>query len=113
MNFSEENISKIRKSVGLVFQDPDDQLFMPTVLEDVMFGPKNFGFSDELVEKNISDSLSMSALTFVGRPKSEVTMLIAEVAISSTLRSKSKLKDVTLIGNDILKETTTSDESQL
>ena len=35
--FSEENISKIRKSVGLVFQDPDDQLFMPTVLEDVMF----------------------------------------------------------------------------
>jgi cobalt/nickel transport system ATP-binding protein len=40
ISYSEKNISKIRKSVGLVFQDPDDQLFMPTVLEDVMFGPK-------------------------------------------------------------------------
>ena len=58
-DFSKENISKIRKSVGLVFQDPDDQLFMPTVLEDVMFGPKNFGFSDELVEKNSSDNIAI------------------------------------------------------
>ncbi len=47
LDFTEENIFKIRKRVGVVFQDPDDQLFMPTVLEDVMFGPKNFGFSIE------------------------------------------------------------------
>jgi cobalt/nickel transport system ATP-binding protein len=36
-------LSEIRRSVGLVFQDPDDQLFMPTVLEDVAFGPMNLG----------------------------------------------------------------------
>ncbi len=37
------NLREIRRRVGLVFQDPDDQLFMPTVAEDVRFGPANFG----------------------------------------------------------------------
>jgi cobalt/nickel transport system ATP-binding protein len=36
----------LRARVGLVFQDPDDQLFMPTVREDVAFGPLNLGFDD-------------------------------------------------------------------
>ncbi len=44
LEFVEENLAEIRKTVGVVFQDPDDQLFMPTVLEDVMFGPKKFWF---------------------------------------------------------------------
>ncbi len=35
----------IRRKVGLVFQDPDDQLFLPTLLEDVAFGPRNLGYS--------------------------------------------------------------------
>jgi cobalt/nickel transport system ATP-binding protein len=38
-----ENFLEIRRRVGLVFQDPDDQLFMPTVREDVEFGPRNLG----------------------------------------------------------------------
>lgn len=37
------NLAEIRRRVGIVFQDPDDQLFMPTVREDVAFGPANFG----------------------------------------------------------------------
>ena len=37
------NLKRIRRLVGIVFQDPDDQLFMPTVAEDVGFGPANFG----------------------------------------------------------------------
>ena len=37
------NLREIRRRVGIVFQDPDDQLFMPTVGEDVAFGPANFG----------------------------------------------------------------------
>ncbi|MDL9937016.1 ABC transporter ATP-binding protein [Gordonia sp. ABSL1-1] len=42
-------LREIRRRVGLVFQDPDDQLFMPTVIEDVAFGPANFGVGgDEL-----------------------------------------------------------------
>nr|WP_114773836.1 ATP-binding cassette domain-containing protein [Lentzea flaviverrucosa] len=41
-----QNLREIRRRVGLVFQDPDDQLFSPTVGEDVAFGPRNFGMSD-------------------------------------------------------------------
>ncbi|MGD9985277.1 energy-coupling factor ABC transporter ATP-binding protein [Pseudonocardia sp.] len=37
------NLHEVRRRVGIVFQDPDDQLFMPTVREDVAFGPANFG----------------------------------------------------------------------
>ncbi|MGX7829297.1 energy-coupling factor ABC transporter ATP-binding protein [Actinokineospora sp. 24-640] len=40
------NLKEIRRRVGIVFQDPDDQLFMPTVREDVAFGPANFGLPD-------------------------------------------------------------------
>ncbi len=38
-----ETLPAVRRSVGLIFQNPDDQLFMPTVLEDVAFGPLNLG----------------------------------------------------------------------
>ena len=69
VSYTEDNISKIRKSVGLVFQDPDDQLFMPTVLEDVMFGPKNFGFSEEQVEANSMKALEqVKMLEFIDKP---------------------------------------------
>jgi len=42
-----EELRELRRSIGLVFQDADDQLFSPTVLEDVAFGPLNLGFSQE------------------------------------------------------------------
>jgi cobalt/nickel transport system ATP-binding protein len=43
------NLKEIRRRVGIVFQDPDDQLFMPTVFDDVAFGPANLGLrGDEL-----------------------------------------------------------------
>jgi cobalt/nickel transport system ATP-binding protein len=45
-------VTEIRRRVGIVFQDPDDQLFMPTVAEDVGFGPANLGLrGDELSER--------------------------------------------------------------
>ena len=40
-----QNLARIRTKVGLVFQDSDEQLFMPTVLEDVAFGPMNLGLA--------------------------------------------------------------------
>ena len=50
MKVAEENVREVRRRVGLVFQDPDDQLFLPTLLEDVAFGPLNEGkTSDEAV----------------------------------------------------------------
>ena len=46
------NLAEIRRRVGIVFQDPDDQLFMPTVRDDVAFGPSNLGLrGDELAAR--------------------------------------------------------------
>jgi len=49
----------IRQTVGMVFQNPDDQLFMPTVEEDVAFGPMNMKLPQEEIERRIEKSLSM------------------------------------------------------
>jgi len=46
-------LSEIRRTVGMVFQDPDDQLFMPTVFDDVAFGPMNLGFSAEQARERV------------------------------------------------------------
>lgn len=47
----------VRQSVGIVFQDPDNQLFMPTVEEDVAFGPANMGLSPEEIEQRVDAAL--------------------------------------------------------
>jgi cobalt/nickel transport system ATP-binding protein len=49
---------ELRARVGLVFQDPDDQLFMPTVREDVAFGPLNLGLSREHALARVSEALA-------------------------------------------------------
>ncbi|MEM1171178.1 MAG: ABC transporter ATP-binding protein [Cyanobacteria bacterium P01_H01_bin.35] len=43
----EKTLSQVRRQIGFCFQNPDDQLFMPTILEDITFGPLNYGFSPE------------------------------------------------------------------
>lgn len=57
--------SKLKKKVGMVFQFPEYQLFSETVLKDVMFGPKNFGFSEEEAKER-----AIKALHDVGIPES-------------------------------------------
>jgi cobalt/nickel transport system ATP-binding protein len=52
-----ETAASIRKKVGLVFQDPNDQLFMPTVFEDVAFGPSNLGCSETEVRERVQTAL--------------------------------------------------------
>ena len=52
-----DDTKDLRARVGLVFQDPDDQLFMPTVREDVAFGPLNLGFSRAEVEDRVQTAL--------------------------------------------------------
>jgi len=49
----------VRRKVGIVFQNPDDQLFMPTVFDDVAFGPLNLGMTAECVQERVSESLMM------------------------------------------------------
>src|SRR5512145_1321426 len=50
-------LREIRRTVGMVFQDPDDQLFMPTVFDDVAFGPCNQGFAGADLELRVSQAL--------------------------------------------------------
>jgi cobalt/nickel transport system ATP-binding protein len=52
-----ENLKEIRRRVGVVFQDPDDQLFMPTVRDDVAFGPANLGLRDEELAERVRAAL--------------------------------------------------------
>jgi cobalt/nickel transport system ATP-binding protein len=60
---------EIRKKVGFVFQRPDDQLFMPTVYEDVAFGPINLGVPPERVDERVEDALEkVSCLHLINRP---------------------------------------------
>ncbi|MFH1834582.1 MAG: ABC transporter ATP-binding protein [Methanobacteriota archaeon] len=60
---NEKNVSDVRVQIGLVFQDPDDQLFMPTVEEDVAFGPLNMGLSYEEVTERTKKALSLVGLS--------------------------------------------------
>jgi cobalt/nickel transport system ATP-binding protein len=57
MEAAKENLKAIRAKVGLVFQDPRDQLFMPTVRDDIAFGPFNLKWSREEIEEGIKTVL--------------------------------------------------------
>jgi cobalt/nickel transport system ATP-binding protein len=52
-----ETLGELRRKVGMVFQNPDDQLFMPTVYEDIAFGPRNCGVPEEQMEKRVDEVL--------------------------------------------------------
>jgi energy-coupling factor transporter ATP-binding protein EcfA2 len=57
-----ENVAAVRQMVGLVFQDPDDQLFSPTVGEDVAFGPVNLGLPPDEVRRRVAEALEAVGL---------------------------------------------------
>jgi cobalt/nickel transport system ATP-binding protein len=61
-----QNVEIIRRQVGLVFQDPDDQLFCPTVQEDVAFGPQQLGLNDQEVAARVQKSLAQVGLAGFG-----------------------------------------------
>ena len=58
-----KNILEVRKTVGVVFQDPDDQIFAPTVKQDVAFGHMNLGLPEDEIEKRVSEALETVRLT--------------------------------------------------
>lgn len=57
LELGDRTVHEIRRRVGLVFQDPDDQLFMPTVREDVEFGPLNFGLRGQQLRQRVDAAL--------------------------------------------------------
>ena len=63
------NLHEVRRRVGIVFQDPDDQLFMPTVRDDVAFGPRNLGLRGPELEARVLEALELVGMAeFVDRP---------------------------------------------
>jgi cobalt transport protein ATP-binding subunit len=58
MEVAPPHLQEIRRRVGIVFQDPDDQLFMPTVGEDVAFGPTNFGVKGPALRERVDEALA-------------------------------------------------------
>jgi len=60
---TKDNLPMIRAMVGLVFQNPDDQLFSPTVFEDVAFGPLHMGLSEDEVRQRVDNALEAVKMT--------------------------------------------------
>ncbi|WP_068271207.1 energy-coupling factor ABC transporter ATP-binding protein [Aldersonia kunmingensis] len=58
VELSRKTAREIRRRVGVVFQDPDDQLFMPTVAQDVAFGPANFGVDEGELDARVDEALA-------------------------------------------------------
>ena len=58
MEVGRDTLPRIRAEVGLVFQDPDDQLFSPTVRDDVAFGPLHMGLSDDEIHDRVERALA-------------------------------------------------------
>lgn len=66
---TKKTLPLIRRTVGMVFQNPDDQLFMPTVFDDVAFGPLNMGLPTDDVEERVEKALrTVGALHLKDRP---------------------------------------------
>jgi cobalt/nickel transport system ATP-binding protein len=63
LDVTKRSLPEIRRRVGVVFQDPDDQLFMPTVGEDVAFGPRNLGLSEDEVATRVATALEQVGMS--------------------------------------------------
>jgi cobalt/nickel transport system ATP-binding protein len=87
------NLRSIRSKVGIVFQDPDDQLFMPTVGEDVAFGPYNMGVRGEELEKVVIEALELVGMTeFKDRPPHHLSFgQRRRVAVATVLAMKPEI----------------------
>ncbi|EHM09771.1 ABC-type cobalt transport system, ATPase component [Thermanaerovibrio velox DSM 12556] len=59
---SKRDLREVRRRVGLVFQFPEQQLFADTVYEEIAFGPRNWGFSDEEVRRSVEDAVEAVGL---------------------------------------------------
>ena len=74
LKYDKKSLLKFRQKVGIVFQNPDDQIFAPTVEEDVAFGPLNLGLTMEEVQDRVEEALARVGMTgfektfFLGLP---------------------------------------------
>lgn len=93
MPVEKKNYTEIRKKVGYLFQNSDNQLFLPTVREDVEFGPKNYGYSKEEINERCEWALSqVDMLEFIDEPIYHLSGgLKKRAAIASILSLKPRI----------------------
>ena len=69
-----ENLWEIRQEIGFLFQNPDDQLFAPTVWEDIAFGPRNQGLEEDEVNDRLEWSLNVVGMQdYINRPVNQMS----------------------------------------
>jgi cobalt/nickel transport system ATP-binding protein len=90
---NKESLQRIRSKVGIVFQDPDDQLFMPTVGEDVAFGPYNMGIRGAELDAVVDNALTqVGMLEFKTRPPHHLSFgQRRRVAVATVLAMKPEI----------------------
>jgi cobalt/nickel transport system ATP-binding protein len=93
LRVGEGDVRQLRAAVGLVFQDPDDQLFMPTVAEDVAFGPLNLGVPHDEVRDRVDAALAAVRMEHVtGRAPHQLSLgQRRRVAIATVLAMRPRL----------------------
>ena len=67
VKLEKSTVAGVRRSVGLVFQDSDDQLFTTSVYDDVAFGPRNMGLSEEAVRTAVDDALERTDIAHLAK----------------------------------------------
>ncbi len=90
---NKNTVKSIRSKIGIVFQNPDDQLFSPSVFEDVAFGPMNFGISEPDLSQTVQKALSEVGLSGYEQ-RSSLQMSYGEkklVSIATILSSNPEL----------------------
>ena len=88
-----DGLKQIRSKIGIVFQDPDDQLFMPTVGEDVAFGPYNMGIRGAELDKAVDEALALVHMSeFKERPPHHLSFgQRRRVAVATVLAMKPEI----------------------
>ena len=87
------SLKAIRSKIGIVFQDPDDQLFMPTVGEDIAFGPYNMGLRGDELNEVVAQALTqVGMLEFIDRPPHHLSFgQRRRVAVATVLAMKPEI----------------------
>lgn len=93
MKVTKQNIQVVRALVGLVFQNPDDQLFSPTVFEDVAFGPLHMGLPEVTVNERVREALAQVDMSgYVNRQSYHLSMGEKKrIAIATVLAMRPKI----------------------
>ena len=93
LTVEKSTLKEIRSKVGIVFQDPDDQLFMPTVRDDVAFGPSNMGITGDNLEHLVVEALTQVGMEqFIDRAPQHLSFgQRRRVAIATVLAMKPEI----------------------